>query len=95
VCIFGTLTRDFVENNRLVTYAFNSLTTEKDLAMVDEFFKDKDVSKYKLSLAQVRDTIMAQSHWLGRDKEDVTQVSFCSRSSSLVEQGGGAVVDSM
>lgn len=44
--------------------------------MVDEFFKDKDVSKYKLSLAQVRDTIMAQSHWLGRDKEDVNQVSF-------------------
>lgn len=59
--------------NRLVTYAFNSLTTEQDLKDVDAFFKDKDNSKYKLSLAQVKDTIQAQAAWLSRDKQDVEQ----------------------
>jgi len=57
--------------NRLVSYAFNSLTTEEDLAKIDAFFKDKQTEKYKLSLAQTRDSIMASTAWLQRDLKDV------------------------
>ncbi len=63
--------------NRLVSYAFNSLTTDEDLADIDAFFKDKATEKYKLSLAQTRDAVMASSSWLKRDQQDVEQVSRC------------------
>ncbi|KAJ9123415.1 hypothetical protein QFC22_001617 [Naganishia vaughanmartiniae] len=59
----------------LVTYAFNSLTTKEDLADIDAFFKDKKTEKYKLALAQTKDTIQASIGWLERDREDVETVS--------------------
>jgi aminopeptidase 2 len=61
--------------NRLVSYAFNSLTTDEDLADIDAFFKDKETEKYKLSLAQTRDAVMASASWLKRDQQDVEKVS--------------------
>jgi len=71
---YDDLMKRFADNfamNRLVSYAFNSLTTDEDLAKIDAFFKDKQTEKYKLSLAQTRDAVMASSAWLNRDQKDV------------------------
>jgi aminopeptidase 2 len=51
------------------------LTTKQDLADIDAFFKDKKTEKYKLALAQTKDTIQASVSWLERDTEDVKTVS--------------------
>lgn len=71
---YDPLVKRFADNfamNRLVSYAFNSLTTDEDLADIDAFFKDKETEKYKLSLAQTRDAVMASASWLKRDQQDV------------------------
>lgn len=59
---------------RLVTYAFNSLTTKEDLADITAFFEGKKTDKYKMALAQTKDTIQASISWLERDREDVEKV---------------------
>jgi hypothetical protein len=58
----------------LVTYAFNSLTTKEDLADITTFFEGKKTDKYKMALAQTKDTIQASISWLERDREDVEKV---------------------
>lgn len=40
-------------------YSFHSLSTEADAKDLEEFFKDKDVSKFNLGLHQALDTIRA------------------------------------
>ncbi|KIO15900.1 hypothetical protein M407DRAFT_235051 [Tulasnella calospora MUT 4182] len=55
----------------LVKSSFQELTTEKDADAVEAWFKDKDVSKYNLSLAQSLDRIRANAKWLERCKDDV------------------------
>ena len=37
----------------LVKYGFEGLSSEKDAQEVEQFFKDKDTSKFNLALAQV------------------------------------------
>lgn len=37
---------------------------------------EEDISRYKLSVHQVYDTLQAASDWLERDQQDVEQVSF-------------------
>ncbi|KIO15899.1 hypothetical protein M407DRAFT_34482 [Tulasnella calospora MUT 4182] len=55
----------------LVKFSFQELTTEKDADAVEAWFKDKDVSKFNLALAQSLDTIRANAKWLERSKDDV------------------------
>ncbi|CEL52347.1 hypothetical protein RSOLAG1IB_00887 [Rhizoctonia solani AG-1 IB] len=59
--------------NYLVKYSFDSFSTEQDAKEVEEFFKDKDSSKYNLALAQTLDSIRASTKWLGRSRDDVAQ----------------------
>jgi len=55
----------------LIKISFHLLTTEKDAAQVEEFFKTKDVSKYNLALAQALDKVRANATWIERDAKDV------------------------
>nr|XP_018263637.1 aminopeptidase 2 [Kwoniella dejecticola CBS 10117]OBR85795.1 aminopeptidase 2 [Kwoniella dejecticola CBS 10117] len=57
--------------NYLVKGAFQSLSSHEDLKMVQDFFKDKDIRKYKSAVAQSCDSIQAAADWLQRDSEDV------------------------
>ena len=41
--------------------AFGTLSTQKDYEEVVKFFKDKDTSKFNMSLAQVEDGIQARA----------------------------------
>lgn len=73
---YDELVERFANNfgmTRLVSYAFGGLTSKKDLQWVDSFFEGKDVTKYKLALAQTRDKITGASNWLERDSADVEQ----------------------
>ncbi|KAK0503051.1 leucyl aminopeptidase [Armillaria luteobubalina] len=55
----------------LVEISFGSLSTTKDYEETEAFFKDKEVSKYSLSLAQTLDTIRARVGYIGRATEDL------------------------
>ncbi|KAG9123895.1 Aminopeptidase 2 mitochondrial [Ceratobasidium sp. 392] len=57
----------------LVKYGFDSFSSEADAQNVENFFKDKDTSKFNLALAQTLDSIRASDKWLNRSKEDVAQ----------------------
>ncbi|KAL5636049.1 hypothetical protein ACGC1H_004760 [Rhizoctonia solani] len=59
--------------NYLVKYSFDSFSTEQDAKDVEEFFKNKDSSKYNLALAQTLDSIRANAKWLERSRDDVAQ----------------------
>lgn len=72
----------------LIKGAFSSLTSKEDLAKIKAFFDARgvfgslqrvpdvtDISRYKLSVHQVYDTIQAASDWLERDQQDVKEVS--------------------
>jgi aminopeptidase 2 len=48
----------------LVTYTFSDLSGEKDYRDTEEFFKDKETSKYNQSLAQALETIQAKRAWV-------------------------------
>ncbi|KDQ20056.1 hypothetical protein BOTBODRAFT_62421 [Botryobasidium botryosum FD-172 SS1] len=56
---------------KLVTAAFQHLTTKEDATQLTEFFKEKDVSKFNLALAQVLDKIHSSAKWVERDAKDV------------------------
>ncbi|KIO32561.1 hypothetical protein M407DRAFT_213745 [Tulasnella calospora MUT 4182] len=71
---YDTITKMFEGNfslSYLVKFSFQELTTEKDADAVEAWFKDKDVSKFNLALAQSLDTIRANAKWLQRSKDDV------------------------
>ncbi|ODN83394.1 hypothetical protein L202_01538 [Cryptococcus amylolentus CBS 6039] len=55
----------------LVKGAFASLTSKEDLEATKKFFDTKDISKYKLAVAQTYDSITAASNWVERDVKDV------------------------
>ncbi|KAF8633724.1 hypothetical protein AX17_004382 [Amanita inopinata Kibby_2008] len=55
----------------LVSIAMSGFSTRQDYDEVAEFFKDKDTSKYNLSLAQVLDSIRARSAYIERSSEDL------------------------
>ncbi|KAG8900325.1 Aminopeptidase 2 mitochondrial [Tulasnella sp. 403] len=56
----------------LIKFSFQELTTEKDAQDMEEFFKDKDTSKFNLVLAQSLDAIRANAKWLERSRDDIT-----------------------
>lgn len=58
---------------RLVEMSMASLSTENDYAAVEEFFKDKDTSKYNLALAQSLDSIRAKAALIARSSDDIAE----------------------
>jgi len=59
--------------NHLISIAFKDLTREADAKELEEFFKDKDVSKFNLSLNQALDTIRSTDALIKRSTDDVVQ----------------------
>ncbi|CAK5277482.1 unnamed protein product [Mycena citricolor] len=57
----------------LVSATFSSLSTEKDLAAAEEFFKDKDTSKYSMAIAQSLETIRTRIQYIERSSADLTE----------------------
>lgn len=55
----------------LVKLSVAEFTTEKHMQMVEDFFKDKDKTGYKMALEQSLDSIRAKLGWITRDREDV------------------------
>ncbi|WRT67329.1 uncharacterized protein IL334_004299 [Kwoniella shivajii] len=59
--------------NYLVKGAFASLSSHEDFKMVKDFFKDKDIRKYKSAVAQTLDSIQAAADWVDRDSQDIEE----------------------
>jgi len=57
--------------NLLISYSFKRLATETDAKDVENFFKDKDVSKFNLVLHQTLDTIRSNAALIERSTDDV------------------------
>ena len=57
----------------LVRYSMDFLSTKEDLQSTEEFFKDKDTSKYSQSLNQTLDTIRAKVGNIERSTADLEQ----------------------
>ena len=55
----------------LVKLGVSEFTTEKQAEMVQDFFKDKDKTGYKMALEQSLDGIRAKVGWTNRDRKDV------------------------
>ncbi|KAK7443529.1 Aminopeptidase 2 mitochondrial [Stygiomarasmius scandens] len=51
--------------------AFGGLSTEKDLQETIEYFKDKDVTRYKRALNQTLDGIRARIAYLKHSTSDI------------------------
>ncbi|KAF9466381.1 leucyl aminopeptidase [Collybia nuda] len=71
---YDTLYKRFEGNftlKYLVEMSMGGLSTERDHAEVVEFFKDKDTSKYNLSLAQSLDSIRAKAAYIERSSDDM------------------------
>ncbi|EIW77439.1 hypothetical protein CONPUDRAFT_84517 [Coniophora puteana RWD-64-598 SS2] len=54
-----------------ITVSFNHLTKDEDITMVEEFFKDKDRSKYNMAYDQLLDTLRASKVWIKRSTADI------------------------
>lgn len=72
--MLGNPIADPPQMSYLIKGSLASLSSKEDLAKVKAFFKDKDVRRFRLSVAQVYDTIQAASDWLERDQKDVEEV---------------------
>ncbi|KAI0050503.1 leucyl aminopeptidase [Auriscalpium vulgare] len=57
----------------LVSAVYRNLTAEKDRLHVEQFFKDKNISKFNLVLAQVLDGIKTKTAWVERSTPDIEQ----------------------
>ncbi|KAF7363266.1 Aminopeptidase 1 [Mycena sanguinolenta] len=55
----------------LVSISYGALSTKKDVESIEEFFKDKDTSKYHLALAQVLETIRTRIAYIERSFDDL------------------------
>ncbi|EIM90757.1 leucyl aminopeptidase [Stereum hirsutum FP-91666 SS1] len=55
-----------------VQASYENLSTKQDVQHIEEFFKDKDTSKYSQALAQALDSIKARAAWIERSTEDLT-----------------------
>ncbi|EIW80374.1 leucyl aminopeptidase [Coniophora puteana RWD-64-598 SS2] len=56
-----------------VTANFNHLTKDEDYKVVEEFFKDKDRSKYHMAYGQLLDSLRASNAWIKRSTTDIEQ----------------------
>jgi aminopeptidase 2 len=73
---YDTILKRFENNfslSGMIKFSFQRLSTEKDLQAVQEFFKDKDCSKFNLGLAQCFDEIRGNAAWIERAAPDVAQ----------------------
>lgn len=57
----------------IVGIMIRGLSSRKHLGEIEEFFKEKDTSKYDKQLALVLDSLKANVSWVARDREDVTE----------------------
>jgi len=57
----------------LVEISLSSSSTEEDYKGIVEFFKDKDISKYNLSLSQTLESIRANIKYIERSSEDLLE----------------------
>ncbi|KAF8626069.1 hypothetical protein AX15_005101, partial [Amanita polypyramis BW_CC] len=57
--------------SHLVSLAFGNLSTQKDYEDIVAFFKDKDTSKYNLSLAQAEDSIRSRAAMVERSTNEL------------------------
>ncbi|RXW20987.1 hypothetical protein EST38_g4846 [Candolleomyces aberdarensis] len=57
----------------LVEYSMDFLSTQKDLQITEDFFKDKDTSKYNQSLNQTLDAIRAKIAYIDRSTADLEE----------------------
>jgi aminopeptidase 2 len=57
----------------LIKYSTSFYSSQKDLAAIEAYYKDKDISKYDQSLAQAKDSIRARSAYVERSTEDLTE----------------------
>ncbi|KDN33855.1 hypothetical protein RSAG8_13058, partial [Rhizoctonia solani AG-8 WAC10335] len=55
----------------LVQHALDSFSTDKDAQEIEEFFKDKDISKFNMAYAQMLETIRANAKWLDHSRSDI------------------------
>ncbi|KAJ7911598.1 leucyl aminopeptidase [Mycena leptocephala] len=56
----------------LVEASFSSLSTQEDYNAIEEFFKDKDTSRYSMSLAQTLETIQTRIAYIKRSHDDLS-----------------------
>jgi len=57
----------------IVAFAFQNLSSENDIEEINKFFKDKDTSKYNMSLQQALDDVRANIAWLKRSTTDILE----------------------
>ena len=57
----------------LVKMCTSDFATQEQLQMVQDFFKDKDKTGYKMALEQSYDSVRARIGWLERDRKDVEE----------------------
>ena len=57
--------------NTLVKLCTTEFTTEKQMQMVQDWFKDKDKTGFKMALEQSLDSIRVKLGWVNRDRKDV------------------------
>ena len=55
----------------LIKMCVSEFTTEQQMKTVQDFFKDKDKTGYKMALEQSLDNIRSKIGWTGRDRKDV------------------------
>ncbi|KAJ6558360.1 peptidase family M1-domain-containing protein [Mycena capillaripes] len=56
----------------LVAASFRSLATQEDHDSTEEFFKDKDTSRYSMALAQALETIRDRIAYIERSRDDLS-----------------------
>lgn len=56
---------------RCIESSIRNFSTQKDLEMIEEFFKGRDNSKYQSGLSQGLDAVRGNTAWLDRDAKDV------------------------
>ncbi|EIW81938.1 hypothetical protein CONPUDRAFT_81582 [Coniophora puteana RWD-64-598 SS2] len=57
----------------IVSMTFRNLTKDEDYAVIVDFFKDKDRSKYNMAYDQMLDSVRASNAWIKRSTADVEQ----------------------
>lgn len=57
----------------LIQGSIGTFSSEKDAQEIEDFFKDKDVSKYDMVLAQSLDGIRARAKWCERSTAEVRE----------------------
>lgn len=57
----------------IVSSSFGNLTKEEDYQKIEDFFKDKDTSRYNLALSQTLESLRASRAWIERSTSDIAE----------------------